>query len=43
MADDDLSVPQMTSGDAVHALAKAGLSAIPVVGGPAVELFQYVV
>lgn len=30
-------------GDAAHALAKAGLSAIPIVGGPAVELFQYVV
>lgn len=25
-------------GDAAHALAKAGLSAIPIVGGPAVEL-----
>ncbi|MGV1017068.1 MAG: hypothetical protein ACOYBW_06780 [Fluviibacter phosphoraccumulans] len=30
-------------GDVAHALAKAGLSAIPVIGGPAVELFQYVV
>jgi hypothetical protein len=30
-------------GDAVHAIAKAGLSAVPVVGGPAVELFHYVI
>ena len=32
--------PQSTSGDVAHALAKAGLSAVPVFGGPAVELFQ---
>lgn len=43
MADDDLSVPKKTGGDVAHTVAKAGLSAIPLVGGPAVELFQYVV
>jgi len=43
MADDKLVVPQKTAGDTAHAIAKAGLSAIPVVGGPAVELFQHVV
>lgn len=35
--------PKSSAGDAAHALAKAGLSMIPVVGGPAVELFQHLV
>ncbi|NJR72153.1 MAG: hypothetical protein HC782_03530 [Gammaproteobacteria bacterium] len=43
MFDEKFKVPQRSIGDAVHALAKAGLSAIPVVSGSAVELFQYVV
>jgi hypothetical protein len=43
VADDKFSVPKKTSGDTTHAIAKAGLSAIPVAGGPAVELFQYVI
>ena len=43
MADDKLKVPKRTGGDAAHAVVKAGLSAVPVVGGTAVELFQYVV
>ncbi len=38
-----IEVPKPTAGDAAHALAKAGLSVIPVVGGPAVELFQHLV
>jgi hypothetical protein len=42
MAEDKLSVPQRSAADGVHAVVKAGLSAIPIVGGPAVELFQYV-
>jgi hypothetical protein len=42
MAEDKLSVPEKTTGDAAHVIAKAGLSAIPVVGGPAAELFQYI-
>ena len=33
--------PKPTTGDVAHALTKAGLSMIPVVGGPAVELFQH--
>ncbi len=43
MSDEKFNTPQRSKGDAVHAIAKAGLSVIPVVGGPAVELFQYVV
>lgn len=43
MADKDLKVPEKTSGDTTHAITKAGLSAIPVVGGPAAELFHNVV
>lgn len=43
MSDKNISVPERSIGDAAHALAKAGLSTIPIVGGPAVELFQYVV
>jgi hypothetical protein len=43
MADDELELPSHSSGDIAHSVAKAGLSAIPVIGGPAVELFQYVV
>lgn len=38
-----INTPQPGKGDTAHALAKAGLSAIPVVGGPAVELFQHLV
>jgi hypothetical protein len=36
-------VPAKSNYDHVHALTKAGLSAIPLVGGPAVELFQALV
>lgn len=43
MTHDKLKVPTQSKVDAAHAIAKAGLSAIPVVGGPAVELFQYIV
>lgn len=43
MADEKLDVPQRSKGDAAHAIVKAGLSAVPMVGGPAVELFQYLV
>lgn len=32
-----------TAGDAAHAVARAGLSALPLVGGPAVELFNAIV
>ena len=43
MADENLQVPQRSKGDVAHAIVKAGLSAVPLVGGPAVELFQYLV
>lgn len=43
MADEKIGVPQRSKGDAAHAIVKAGLSAVPMVGGPAVELFQYLV
>ena len=43
MADNNHKVPKQSKGDVVHTLVKAGLSAIPVVGGPAAELFQYVI
>ena len=43
MSDDKLEVPNKSIGDTAHAIAKAGISAIPVIGGPAAELFQYVV
>jgi len=38
-----IEVPKPSKRDAVHALAKAGLSVIPVIGGPAVELFQQLI
>lgn len=43
MADEKLEVPEKSKGDAAHTITKAGLSAIPVLGGPAAELFQNVV
>lgn len=36
-------LPERTRGDTAHAVVKAALSMVPAVGGPAVELFQYVV
>ena len=41
MTDDKLQPPKRTKGDAAHATVKGALSAIPIIGGPAVELFQY--
>ena len=38
-----IEAPESGKGDVVHGLAKAVLSAIPVVGGPAAELFAMVV
>ena len=38
-----IETPKATAGDTAHALTKAGLSMIPVAGGPAVELFQHLV
>lgn len=35
--------PKSNAGDVAHTLARAGLSAVPIVGGPASELFSLVV
>lgn len=43
MTDKKIEVPEKSKGDTAHAIIKAGLSAIPIVGGPAAELFQNVV
>ena len=43
MVDDKHQVPKQSKGDVAHAIAKAGLSAIPVVGGPAAELLQLLI
>jgi hypothetical protein len=43
MTTEKLEPPSQSKGDTVHAIAKAGLSAIPIVGGPAVELFQMLI
>jgi hypothetical protein len=39
----DLTPSKETVGDQIHTLARAGIAAIPVVGGPAVELFNVVI
>jgi hypothetical protein len=41
--DKNIKVPSISTGDIAHSLTKAGLSVIPGVGGPAAELFQYIV
>jgi hypothetical protein len=38
-----IDVPRESAGDHLHTLARAGLSAVPVIGGPAVELFQMLI
>lgn len=43
MIEDKFQPPKKTKGDAAYAIAKAGLSAVPVIGGPAAELFQNVI
>lgn len=43
MATKKLEPPKQGKGDAAHALVKAGISAIPIIGGPGAELFQHVV
>jgi len=44
MPDTDITKkPKRKASDVVHTLAKAGLSAIPIVGGPASEVFSLVV
>lgn len=43
MASDKLEPPKHSKGDTAHALARAGISAIPIIGGPGAELFQHIV
>lgn len=43
MPDEEASLPSRSAGDIAHAITKAGLSVVPLVGGPAVELFQFLV
>jgi len=43
MSRDKLAAPERSKGDIAHAFVKAGISAVPMIGGPAVELFQHLV
>lgn len=43
MTADKLEPPKTSKMDAAHTITKAGLSVLPVIGGPAVELFQHLV
>jgi hypothetical protein len=43
MAHDKYKVPTASKGDVAHTLVKAGLSAVPIYGGPAAELFQLII
>lgn len=43
MATDKPATPKPRRDDAMHALIKAGISAIPMIGGPSAELFQHLV
>lgn len=40
---DEIKKPKKSAGDVVHAIAKAGISAIPIAGAPAAEIFALVV
>jgi len=40
---DELEKPKKSAGDVIHAIAKAGISAIPIAGAPAAEIFALVV
>lgn len=40
---DELEKPKKRAGDVIHAIAKAGISAIPIAGAPAAEIFALVV
>jgi hypothetical protein len=42
-ASSEIDTPKPTRADLVHSAIKAGLSAIPVAGGPAVELFSQLI
>lgn len=38
-----INLPESSKGDALQALAKAGISLLPIAGGHRVELFQYLI
>lgn len=40
---DIIRKPKAETGDVIHTLTKAGLSAIPIIGGPAAEIFSVVI
>lgn len=42
-SENDLTPPQSTRSDVAHAVARGALSLAPIVGGPAVELFNMIV
>jgi hypothetical protein len=39
----DTEAPKPTKADAAHTIVKAGLSAVPVIGGPAAEIFSSII
>ena len=41
--DEELTPPETSGGDHAHAVTRAGLSSIPLVGGAAAELFSALV
>lgn len=43
MSNESLTPPKATAADHAHTLGRAGISSIPIVGGPAVELFQMLI
>lgn len=43
MIEDEMKLPESSSRDTAHTLVRAGISAIPVLGGPAAELFNLVI
>lgn len=43
MPDEKYKVPKQTKGNVAHTLVKAGISAIPSIGGPGAELFQLII
>lgn len=43
MSEGTLKSPESSKGDTAHALAKAGIAAIPIIGGSAAEVFRLVV
>lgn len=43
MTEKNLEVPEQSASDIAHTLAKAVLSTIPIIGGPAAEFFQSII